>query len=419
MLFQFCKSNGAWTVVFAGIFASIVTLATGIAVLSELNGTVKNNGEKAILDALYQQTAGGQPTVTLGNRVSTTGDDISITSSPVTDRLRAQFAADPERQYAFQYVDEAGDPTSNLLNARYLFTGFRNSGLEGGLLVVVEPLLFAERLLNRLLPLLAGLAIGLILITFLISFLTFRRFQISVSRMVTYIDVQSEALDPARHVPQTRVQGLHHINRRMIDHFEKRQVAEERAAKARSDALSVIDSLPHDFRNRIAALRQRLKGQMSGPDADIAGDALNEADIIFNELTDLQKAMFNHLEDVQHQDLSQAVTRFFDDAVDTLKAADLTLTMAMQHGLSTHFSVPLLETILRNLVENAMKYTLTHGEVMVGLTEIEDGIELTIVSSPAIGCSLPPDRRLGETGVRASEVSVLIKRFLASTCDQL
>lgn len=389
MLRQFIKSSGVWSVLFATITAVIVTLAVGVALWLELDATAKNTGEKAVLGAWYQQ------------------DSDTVVPPRVVEALRSQFVDDPARQYAFQYLDRDGAPTRIILGARYLATGLQTSDGTAALIVVVRDLQFAKRLLDRFIPVLLGLSLGLVSVTFLIAFVTFRRFQSAVGQMVTYIDAQSETLDPARHVPRSVVQGLEQINRHMIDHFERRKEAETEAARARAQAAAVIVTLRHDYRNRIDAIRRQLEKQMPHAEAKIGQDALDRAVRVFADMTTMQQAMIDHRQQVRQQDLSQAVKSFFDRAAPRLQAAELTVTMDIPTGLAASFCSPLLDSILENLVENAIKYTVAPGRFAVSLADVGVGLELIVRSDPAIACTLPDGHRLGDLGTRAIETDKL------------
>ena len=389
MLRQFIKSNGVWSVLFATITAVIVTLAVGVVLWLELDATAKNTGEIAVLEAWYQQ------------------DTDVVVPSGVREALRRQLVGDPDRQYAFQYLDRHGAPTRIILGAWYLATGLQTDDGTDALIVVVQDLQFAKRLLNRFIPVLLSLGLGLVSVTFLIAFVTFQRFQSAVGQMVTYIDAQSKMLDPARHVPRGVVQGLEQINKHMINHFERRKKAEADAARARAQAMAVLVTLRHDYRNRIDAIRRQLQEQMPQEEAKIGQDALDRAVRVFHDMNTLQQAMFDHQQQVRQQDMSQVITLFFDQAAPRLQVAELAVTMDVPTGLATTFCSPLLDTILENLVENAIKYTVAPGRIAVSLADVGDGLELIVRSDPAIACTLPDEHRLGELGTRAIETAKL------------
>ncbi|MDQ8187118.1 HAMP domain-containing sensor histidine kinase [Pelagicoccus sp. SDUM812002] len=181
---------------------------------------------------------------------------------------------------------------------------------------------------------------------------------------------------------------------------EKRLKADLESAFSRLE--STIES-----RNQIfSILAHDLRGTMGGLDS--VGKLLSEEDskceVERQELLDLlclgTKASYDLLEDLlqwalaenerfqsepEDVSLSAAVSRSMELTAVVARNKGIELSSSIDEALMVHVDPKMLDTVIRNLISNAIKFTHSGGSVRVASAEVEEGFVEVSVSDTGVG----------------------------------
>ena len=185
--------------------------------------------------------------------------------------------------------------------------------------------------------------------------------------------------------------------------LEQDRLAEEaRAAEVarRSDALktALLDSVSHDLRTPLAAIRAAAGTILEGPERVAEADRLASASAIDREAEHLNQLVTNLLDlsrieagalraDLEALDIEDAIRPILDRY--RARLTDRRLELRTTHELAPAMADPvLLEQVMANLLDNAAKFVPSGGSVRVTVGPVEDRVQISIDDS---GTGVPPE----------------------------
>jgi two-component system OmpR family sensor kinase len=184
----------------------------------------------------------------------------------------------------------------------------------------------------------------------------------------------------------------------------------------------------HELRSPLAALKLQVQGLQRAPDGasrDLAVSRLVAGIDRATRLVEQMLALARHEASMaagakpEPVDLSEVARLAVSDAVAAAQARGIDIGIAHADAAMVDGQPEALRMLLRNLLENAIKYTPLEGRVDIGIARQGDSVELTVDDS---GPGLPPaerervlDRfyRSGETQASGSGLGLAIVKSIA------
>jgi signal transduction histidine kinase len=181
-----------------------------------------------------------------------------------------------------------------------------------------------------------------------------------------------------------------------------------RKLKAVSTALAVLS---HDLRGPLTSIQGALesmqeKGRLSTQDLTVALRSTKSATAMLNDLHHISKIQATDC-DVSMEPLS--IADLLMDCVMAVKPIceekQLEISVGIPQGVPlVHGNVELLERMIRNLVDNAIRYTPPRGRIDVSVAQLDSKIRVTVHDT---GVGIPREQleRVSERFVRGANVS--------------
>ena len=170
----------------------------------------------------------------------------------------------------------------------------------------------------------------------------------------------------------------------------------ERIHSLITEMREMIDNIAHDLRSPLGRIRAMSESALSGSDSvteykSAAVDTLTECDRLINMINttlDIAEAeagvSTNTKEDVNLGQLIEEVCELFEPA-----AAEKNITLSFKTKLERYIrgNKQSLQRMLANLLDNALKYTSSNGEININLTNNPDALRISITDT---GIGIPP-----------------------------
>lgn len=177
--------------------------------------------------------------------------------------------------------------------------------------------------------------------------------------------------------------------------LEKR-LAEERERKMRSlseEKTKLISIISHDFRTPLRNIQAYLeilqktdlsKEERDGIQSELATQTAETQRLLKNLLAWTRGQMDSSPLVLDRLDLGATLQELQSEALRAASAKGVNFISEIPDGIFVLVNVVMLETIVRNLINNAIKFTPKGGSVRIYVKENEGGLEL-IVSDTGIG----------------------------------
>jgi signal transduction histidine kinase len=178
-------------------------------------------------------------------------------------------------------------------------------------------------------------------------------------------------------------------------------IAAQMEALRKTDAArrDLVASLSHDFRTPLTSLRGHAEQLLHRPKL-VAEDRTRLRSILHS--ADRLERLATHLHDLSRLDAQQAAPRFEVFSLAEL-AHDIAIKFqpeAEQEGLALHIDIDpearpvradigLIERLISNLVDNALRYTSPPGTVRLSVDAVAAGVRVEVVDT---GCGIPRDQ---------------------------
>jgi two-component system sensor histidine kinase QseC len=168
------------------------------------------------------------------------------------------------------------------------------------------------------------------------------------------------------------LQGLNHL-------FERVQASIDNERRFTADAA-------HELRTPLAAIRTQAQvARAADGDAqrrralDNVISGCDRAAHLVDQLLTLARLEPNQAVEREAVDLQSLVANVVADLAPAAVARDVDLQLAPRTATPVRGSPALLAILVRNLVDNAIRYTLRHSAVKVAVTPVDDGAELSVL----------------------------------------
>ncbi|RLD56699.1 MAG: hypothetical protein DRJ05_10925 [Bacteroidetes bacterium] len=159
----------------------------------------------------------------------------------------------------------------------------------------------------------------------------------------------------------------------------------------------IYSVLAHDLKGPISSIKVLMDVLTSEPellDKDTARDLLlNVRDTTSSIHEMLENFMFwvrVHKQDVQFSPMKISLNDIVNQSISLLKSAAFNKKIKLQSGIGANVFIfadeYMLNTVLRNLIYNALKFTQTGGEVAILVNEYENDVEV-IIRDNGVGLS--------------------------------
>lgn len=181
-----------------------------------------------------------------------------------------------------------------------------------------------------------------------------------------------------------------------------------RKLKSVSTALAVLS---HDLRGPLTSIQGALesmqeKGSLSTHDLHVALRSTKSATAMLNDLHHISKIQAMD-QDVAMEPLS--IGDLLMECVMAVKATcderELQISLGIPNGLPlVHGNTELLERMVRNLVDNAIRYTPPHGRIDLSVAHLDTKVRVTVHDT---GVGIPEEQlnRVSERFVRGANVA--------------
>lgn len=155
---------------------------------------------------------------------------------------------------------------------------------------------------------------------------------------------------------------------------------------------AALDTVAHDLRTPVARLRSRAEAALAADaDGDVSRDALadvvEEADRVSSLLTtlmDISEAETGVMRlDRAAVDVAAVASETIELYEDVAEQKGVTLTSEVPEALLAWADRPRLRQVLANVVDNAIKYTLTGGHVTIRGRASDAGVAIEVVDTGA------------------------------------
>ncbi|NBB87885.1 MAG: HAMP domain-containing protein [Bacteroidetes bacterium] len=177
-------------------------------------------------------------------------------------------------------------------------------------------------------------------------------------------------------------------------------IAAQMEALRKTDAArrDLVASLSHDFRTPLTSLRGHAEQLMHR--SDLAADDRTRLRSIVHSADRLER-LATHLHDLSRLDAQQAAPRFEVFSLAEL-AHDIAIKFqpeAEREGLTFHIDIDpevppvradigLIERLISNLVDNALRYTSPPGTVRLSVDAAAEGVQVEVADT---GCGIPEE----------------------------
>lgn len=366
-----------------------------VAELNELNAMVKERGPIALSTEVFLRSASreGLYLVVHGERATgnlvgqIVGDDMGIDDLLVENIGMSLY----KRQFTYGARDDE-DSDFNARRARGLIGPLLEDGQIIGQILVARDVEVTMRTADRIRTALLTSATSSLVLGLILGWFVSRRFSRRIedfNRLAT--DIRAGNLDrrAPRNFSEDELDLLaEHLNA-MLDHIDRLMKAMRYAG----------DSIAHDLRSPLTRLRTRLEsaaGDIKDTAAqDILFDAAGDADELlktFDSVLRIARLEAGErrelLVDVDPKPLLDDIAELYEPACED---AGLAFSADIAAGQLVSADRGLLSQAVSNLVENAIKYTPTGGEIRLSLARNKAGhVEIAITDN---GPGIPQQER--------------------------
>jgi signal transduction histidine kinase len=293
----------------------------------------------------------------------------------------------PERvDFSFERVDDNGEPVRGRASGRV------GRLINGPILLVARDLGDSAIIAGRITQVLWTVAIVGIIVSLVSGLLA-----------ATQAARRAEALsNTAREVmagDMTRRAPVRGVGDEFDELAEAMNAMLDRLERLMNTTRTAGDAIAHDLRSPLTRFRQKLETALDAPpdtdaDREALRKAVDEADRLLNmfaavlKLARVETATNWRLQRVDASEILRELAEFYEPAAEE---QGLTLRAQVQDGLVVRGEHGLFTQAVSNLIENALKYTPTGGNVEVRALRRPDGrIEIDVLDD---GPGVPPAER--------------------------
>lgn len=218
-----------------------------------------------------------------------------------------------------------------------------------------------------------------------------------------------EGESPKEHKIMQRLQELEKINAGLEKTIEQRK---DEIAEIIASNKKYISILAHDLKSPFSSIygvlgllkdciHENNLDEM-GEYIDIASSsALNTTNLIENILAWATSKKKDTGFYPVRVNLAKLVTQEIENSTLSVKLKKLTLEHSINRSLHVGADLQMIKTIIRNLINNAIKFTSSNGNIMIRAKEISPMVEISVIDN---GIGISPEDQIGLFDVDSSEV---------------
>jgi signal transduction histidine kinase len=312
------------------------------------------------------------------NGVVVTGDFQQLPAAPRETPERVDFS--------FERVDENGEPVRGRASGRV------GRLINGPILLVARDLGDSAIIAGRITQVLWTVAIVGLIVSIVSGLLA-----------ATQAARRAEALsNTAREVmagDMTRRAPVRGVGDEFDELAEAMNAMLDRLERLMNTTRTAGDAIAHDLRSPLTRFKQKIENALDAPpdtdaDREALRKAVDEADRLLNmfsavlKLARVETASNWRLQRVDASEILRELAEFYEPAAEE---QGLTLRAQVQDGLVVRGEHGLFTQAVSNLIENALKYTPSGGNVEVRALRRPDGrIEIDVLDD---GPGVPPAER--------------------------
>lgn len=312
------------------------------------------------------------------NGTVVTGDFQQLPTAPLETPERVDFS--------FERVDENGEPVRGRASGRV------GRLINGPILLVARDLGDSAVIAGRITQVLWTVAIVGLIVSIVSGLLAATQ---AARRAEALSNTAREVMsgDLSRRAP---VRG---VGDEFDELAEAMNAMLDRLERLMNTTRTAGDAIAHDLRSPLTRFRQKLENALEAPpdtdaDREALRKAVDEADRLLNmfaavlKLARVETASNWRLQRVDASEILRELAEFYEPAAEE---QGLTLRADVQDGLVLRGEHGLFTQAVSNLIENALKYTPTGGNVEVRALRRPDGrIEIDVLDD---GPGVPPAER--------------------------